>query len=390
MFTGKIFRVLSYVLVAMLAAALTLGGVALYLNAQPEPEVSKLDALEDLILNNFIGEADQTLMGDAAADAMVGALGDRWSYYIPASEYASYLEQQKNAYVGIGVTVAQQEDGALEVRQVTAGGSAEEAGIQYGDRIVGVNGESILELDIDTITGLIKGEENTTVEITVARGDQELTMTVTRRQIKTPVATAKMLDGKIGLVTIENFNSGCFDETKAAIEQLLSEGATKLIFDVRNNPGGYAHELVNVLDYLLPEGPLFRTVDYAGKEEVKNSDASFVPVPMAVLINGESYSAAEFLAAAMSEYGAAVTVGEQTCGKGYFQMTYQLPDGSAVGLSVGKYFTPNGVSLAGVGITPDVMVPVDEEVFAAIYANALEPEKDPQIQAAIEALKKVK
>ena len=97
MFTGKIFRVLSYVLVAMLAAALTLGGVALYLNAQPEPEVSKLDALEDLILNNFIGEADQTLMGDAAADAMVGALGDRWSYYIPASEYASYLEQQKNA-----------------------------------------------------------------------------------------------------------------------------------------------------------------------------------------------------------------------------------------------------------------------------------------------------
>ena len=390
MLSRKIFHALSYVLVVLLTAALTLGGVTMYLKAQPEPEVSKLDALESLILNNFIGEADQTLMGDAAADAMVGALGDRWSYYIPASEYAAYLEQQKNSYVGIGITVAQQEDGSLDVRQVAAGGPAEEAGILYGDRIVGVNGQSILEMDIDAITALIKGEENTTVDITVARGDQELTMTVTRRQIKTPVATAEMLDGKIGLVTIENFNTGCFQETKAAVDQLLADGATKLIFDVRNNPGGYAHELVDVLDYLLPEGPLFRTVDYAGNENVENSDASCVPVPMAVLINSESYSAAEFLAAAMSEYGAAVTVGEQTCGKGYFQMTYQLPDGSAVGLSVGKYFTPNGVSLAGVGITPDVMVPVDEEIFAAIYADALEPKDDPQIQAAVEALKKQK
>ena len=386
MFTGKIFRALSYVLVALLAVALTLGGVALYLNAQPEPEVSKLDALEDLILNNFIGEADQIAMGDAAADAMVGALGDRWSYYIPADEYASYVEQQKNAYVGIGVTITQLEDGSLEVQQVTAGGSAEEAGFLYGDRIVGVNGQSILEMDIDTITGLIKGEENTTVDITVIRDDQELTMTVTRRQIKTPVATAELLEGKIGLVTIENFNSGCFDETKAAIESLREQGAEKIIFDVRNNPGGYVHELVPTLDYLLPEGPLFRTVDYAGKEDVQNSDAAFLDMPMAVLVNGESYSAAEFFAAALMEYEAAVVVGEQTCGKGYFQSTYLLPDGSAVGLSIGKYFTPKGVSLAGVGITPDVMVPVDEEIFAAIYANALEPEEDPQIQAAVAAL----
>ena len=111
---------------------------------------------------------------------------------------------------------------------------------------------------------------------------------------------------------------------------------------------------------------------------------------MAVLVNGESYSAAEFFAAALMEYEAAVVVGEQTCGTGYFQTTYKLPDGSAVGLSIGKYFTPKGVSLAGVGITPDVMVPVDEETFNAIYAGALDPDEDPQIQAAIAALKKMK
>ena len=390
MIIKKLLRVFSYVLVALLAASLTLGGVALYLHSQPAPSTSKLDALETLIQDYFIGDVDKVAIEDAAADAMVNALGDRWSYYIPADQYAAYQEQKDNAYVGIGVTIAQLEDGSLDIRQVTVGGPAEEAGVQYGDRIVGVNGQSILEMDLETIKNMIKGEAETTVDLNLMRGDEELTLTVTRRQIKTPVATAKLLDGGIGLVTIANFNSGCFEETKAAVESLREQGAKKIIFDVRNNPGGYVHELVPTLDYLLPEGPLFRTLDYAGKENVQNSDAAFLDMPMAVLVNGESYSAAEFFAAALKEYDAAVVIGEQTCGKGYFQTTYKLPDGSAVGLSIGKYFTPKGVSLAGVGITPDVMVPVDEETFNAIYAGALDAAEDPQIQAAIAALKKMK
>lgn len=390
MIIKKLLRVFSYVLVALLAASLTLGGVAWYLRSQPAPSTSKLDALETLIQDYFIGDVDKVAIEDAAADAMVNALGDRWSYYIPADQYAAYQEQKDNAYVGIGVTIAQLEDGSLDIRQVTVGGPAEEAGVQYGDRIVGVNGQSILEMDLETIKNMIKGEAETTVDLNLMRGDEELTLTVTRRQIKTPVATAKLLDGGIGLVTIANFNSGCFNETKAAVESLREQGAKKIIFDVRNNPGGYVHELVPTLDYLLPEGPLFRTLDYAGKENVQNSDAAFLDMPMAVLVNGESYSAAEFFAAALKEYDAAVVIGEQTCGKGYFQTTYKLPDGSAVGLSIGKYFTPKGVSLAGVGITPDVMVPVDEETFNAIYAGALDAAEDPQIQAAIAALKKMK
>ena len=386
----KWFRPLSYVLVAMLTAALTLGGVFYALSRQPEPQVSKLDVLEQLILDNFIGEADKTVLEDAAANAMVGALGDRWSFYIPADEYAAYVDQMKNSYVGIGITITQLEDGSLEVLQVTVGGSAETAGILCGDRIVAVNGERILGMELDAIKDMIRGEVDTNVEITIVRSGVELNVTVTRKQIKTPVATAKLLEENIGLITIENFNTGCFAETKAAIESLREQGAKKLIFDVRNNPGGYVHELIPTLDYLLPEGTLFRTIDYSGKEEVKTSDASFLDMPMAVLVNGESYSAAEFFAAALSEYEAAVTVGQQTCGKGYFQTTYELPDGSAVGLSIGKYFTPKGVSLADVGITPDVMVPVEEDVFNAIYSGTLDPSEDPQIQAAIAALKKIK
>ena len=195
-----------------------------------------------------------------------------------------------------------------------------------------------------------------------------------------------MLTDKIGLVTIENFDERCAEESIAAIETLLKNGAEKLIFDVRNNPGGYASELVKLLDYLLPEGDLFRTVRYDGKEHVDTSDADCLELPMAVLVNTSSYSAAEFFAAALREYEAATVVGEQTVGKGYFQSTYQLSDGSAVALSIGKYFTPKGVSLAENGITPDVVVTVDEETAQGIYYGTLTPEEDPQIQAAIKAL----
>jgi carboxyl-terminal processing protease len=285
------------------------------------------------------------------------------------------------------VTISPREDGTgLDVLLVTAGGSAEEAGILAGDIIVGVNGQSIAGMNVDTVGNMIRGEAETTVDVTVSRGGQELTMTVIRRQIATPVAVATLLGNNIGLIRIENFNTNCAKETIAAIEELMGQGADKLIFDVRNNPGGYAHELVDVLDHLLPEGELFRTEDYTGKQAVEKSDADCLQLPMAVLVNGNSYSAAEFFAAALSEYEWAEVVGEKTTGKGYYQVTYQFSDGSAVGLSVGKYYTPKGISLAGVGITPDVLVPVDQETANAIYAQTLEPEKDPQIQAAVKKL----
>jgi carboxyl-terminal processing protease len=227
---------------------------------------------------------------------------------------------------------------------------------------------------------LIQGEENTTVSMTVRRENEEHTFTVTRRTIHTPVVEAQMLEGNIGLIAIANFNSNCATETIAAIEDLRTKGEEKLIFDVRNNPGGYANELVKVLDYLLPEGKLFTTVDYSGKEHTDMSDAACLEMPMAVLVNGNSYSAAEFFAAALAEYDAAVVVGEKTSGKGYFQSTFRLPDGSAVGLSIGKYYTPKGVSLEKVGITPDVPVTLDNGLIPE------DPMQDAQILAAIDAL----
>lgn len=373
------------VVAATLAVALTLGLTVG--NAPVVPGSSKLEQLENLLIQRFIGEADQTAMEDAAASAMVEALGDRWSYYIPASQYGDYEEQKENAYVGIGVTITAAGEGqGLEIQKVTPGGSAEEAGLLAGDLIVAVNGESILDKTTDEVKALVRGEAGTTVDIGVRRGEQERTFTVTRRQILTPVATGTLLEQNVGLVTIANFNEHCAEQSIAAIEDLMKQGADKLIFDVRFNPGGYARELVELLDYILPEGPIFRTEDYQGNQNVDNSDARCLELPMAVLVNGSSYSAAEFFAVALSEYEVAAVVGEQTCGKGYFQNVYTLKDGSAVGLSIGKYYTPKGRNLAEVGITPDVQVPVDEETAAAIYAGTLPPAEDPQILAAISAL----
>lgn len=379
---NKFLTLASYVLVAVLASV-----CSLYLFDNQTESIQKLGALESLIAERYIGEADLEKAADAAANAMVEALPDRWSYYISADEYQSYIEQMKNAYVGIGVTIElTQDEQGIRILKVTAGGPAEHAGICPGDIITHVEGTSVAELGMDGVRSAIRGEKGTSVNITVSRLDKTREITVTRESIQTQVAVGQMLQEGIGYIKIVNFDERCAQETKAAIAALQEQGAKALIFDVRYNPGGYKYELVDLLDYLLPEKVIFRSEDYAGKVSEDVSDAAYLDMPMAVLVNSESYSAAEFFAAALSEYDAAVIVGEQTSGKGYFQQTYTLPDGSAVALSVGKYYTPNGVSLEGVGITPDVVCPVDEDTAYKIYTEALLPEEDPQIQEAVKAL----
>lgn len=378
----KVLQIGSYILVAALASALTLAGMG------GTGETSKLSQLQSLIEERYIEGADPTVLKDAAADAMVAATGDRWSYYIPASEYETYQENMANAYVGVGITILSLEDvEGFRIMSVTPGGPAEEAGVQKDDVLIGVDGQDVRQSDTNQVRNLVRGEEGTDVVLTVLREEAELELTVQRRHMETPVATYTMLEDQVGLVTIENFDSRCSEETIAAIEALREQGAQKLIFDVRNNPGGFAEELVKVLDYLLPEGDLFRTERYDGYEDVDVSDENFLDMPMAVLVNGDSYSAAEFFAAALQEYEAAIVVGEHTSGKGHFQTTYQLSDGSAVALSIGRYYTPNGVCLEGVGIEPDVPVTVDEDTAMEVYFDSLPWEEDPQIQAALDALK---
>ena len=362
---------------------------AAVLSAREEdsPVQAKAAEVQEIIETYFIDDYDEDTLADGAASGMVDATGDEWSYYLSADEVAAYEESMANAYVGVGITITEDaEAGGMRVEEVAAGGPAEEAGIRVGDLLLAVEGEDVLTLGIDGTRNLVRGEEGTRVNMHFSRNGTEYDVSVERRSIETPVVTGELLDENIGYIKIANFDERSAAETIAFVKDLIGQGAEALLFDVRFNPGGYADELVKVLDYLLPEGDLFRSVDYAGRDEVDTSDASCVELPMAVLVNEDSYSAAEFFATALQEYEWATIVGSQTYGKGNFQTAFYLSDGSMVNLSIGKYYTPGGKSLSERGVTPDVVVDLDDEQYALLYYNALEQADDPQFQAAIDTL----
>lgn len=355
-----------------------------------EDYTQKIEEILALLDQYYVDDYSADKLGDYLAEAVIDSTGDRWSYYISAEDYEAYQEGNANAYVGIGVTIqlTNEDDPGFTIVSVTHNSPAEGAGLQIDDMIVAVEGENAVEMGMTEAQHRVRGEEGTDITITILRDGKEFDVTITRQVIEVEVVVYELLDGNVGYIKINNFDTHASRDAIAAIGELTEQGADRLVFDVRFNPGGMKHELVALLDYLLPEGPLFRSVDYKGKEEVDYSDADCLDIPMAVLINDDSYSAAEFFAAALQEYEAAVIVGTKTCGKANYQQTFRLSDGSAIAISTGHYQTPNGVTLADVGVTPDVIVEVDDETYLNLYYEKIAYEDDEQLQAAIAALGK--
>lgn len=353
---------------------------------------AKYAEIMSLVNNYFIGEdVDETAINDSMAAGVIAGLGDRWSYYISAADYQSYVDNISNSYVGVGITITGYYDDrgdmvGYEVTEVTPGGPAEEAGVLAGDILISASGVNVADITLEETKNLVKGAEGTTVNLVFLRGDATVPLTIERRSFTLTPAVGTMLSGNVGYIIIDNFDSGCSNAVIGLVEELQAQGATSLLFDVRNNPGGLKTELTALLDYLLPEGTIFHTIDYSGYEELITSDAACVDLPMAVLVNADSYSAAEYFACALQEYDAGKVVGVQTCGKGYYQVGLNLSDGSCVNLSVGKYYTPSGESLIDKGVTPDQVVELDDDLTLLLLQNKLEPENDPQVQAALSYL----
>lgn len=323
-----------------------------------------------LINTTFVGEYDEVETADAALEAMVESLGDRWSYYADAEYYEYLLEKRTNSYVGIGVTVTYEADG-LHIQSVTEGGPAEQAGLLAGEIITEADGHELTGDLAAAAADYIQGEEGTAVLLTVLNGEGvSRQVQVIRRRIATSPVTAKMLDGQIGYIALSNFYQESGDRVIAEAESLIEQGAQGLIFDMRDNPGGYLAEMIEILDYLLPEGPIFQSGNRRGPNYTAQSDENCVDLPMAVLVNENSYSAAELFAAQLRESADVPIVGQPTFGKGYFQMTFPLPGGRGLNLSTNTYYTGGGVSLIGVGITPDKVVDLtdgaDSQLAAAL------------------------
>ena len=383
----KRFSGWSLLVTALLSLLLTLALAFGALWALIGPEGLSMAEAMVLINARFVGDHDIGKAADAAMDGLITGLGDRWSYYVDAKGYENLKNSKDNAYVGIGVTVSYPEgEEGLYVEAVAENGPAAAAGLRPGDTILAVGEVRLAGEDRNWGTELIQGEAGTQVELLLrGGGGEERRVSVTRGRVEEhPVSYALLADGT-GLITIQNFNSRCADEAIAAVDDLREQGAELLVFDVRNNGGGFLDELTRLLDYLLPEGPIFRSQTKAGRETVVSSDAGCVEMPMAVLVNENTYSAAEFFAAELQEWDWGEVVGVQTFGKGFSQQTFPLLNGGAVNLSTAKYFTGQGNCLIGVGLTPDRVVELDEEQAAKLRARILDPAEDPQLQAAIAA-----
>ena len=388
---------ISVIIMLVLAIVLTYGITMIvfkYKLAKGDGEYSAADKLSEaatVIERYYIGEYDSNEMTDAAIDAMIKSLNDHWSYYMTAQELEAYTKESNNEYSGLGIIIEHIEGTGIKIISVYTKSPAGEAGV-LTDSIITTVGEtdisqSSLEDAMLLIDEAMKAGE---VRLTVTQPDGSTkSFTLIPGLVETDPVSFEMLPGHIGLITISNFEAKCAEQAKSASDRLMAQGAEGLIFDLRNNPGGQLDELLPLLDYLLPEGKIFIRKNIDGTVEEDTSDAKCIKLPMAVLVNEESYSAAEFFAAALKDYDWAIIAGAKTTGKGYAQITIKLTDGSAIHISSMEYYTPKGESLAGVGLTPDIEVEMAYEDWLKLYGGTLKHEDDKQLQAAVNALKDV-
>lgn len=352
-----------------------------------ETRYSKLKTVADIVEKHFVADYQESDAIEGALAGYVDGLGDYWSAYYTAQQTAAIEEDEANTYVGIGVTYSVEEATKYQITGVTAGGPADLAGILPGDVLVSADGIQVASLQsTDELAAIVKGEAGTVVTIVIKRGEEELTFSIARDTVRTYSVTSKLLGNGAGYIAIADFDSGVDEEVAEHLQSLLDQGAKGLVFDVRNNPGGYLKMMCNILDTLLPEGIVITTVDKAGGETPYTSDAEYLDMPLVVVTNEYSISAAEFFAAALQEYDMATVVGQKTSGKGYSQQTFKLADGSSVHISTTRYYTPKGNSLAETGVTPDRLVEMPVEDTYALASGKLDQADDEQLQAAIQVL----
>lgn len=345
----------------------------------------KLELIESLIDENFYFDDEDQAKQDGLIKGYMESLDDPYSVYYTKDEYAQFMESTEGEYVGVGVQVSQ----AVETKIITVvkvfEGPALEAGIEEEDVITKVNGEDISEQDIDAVVDKIKGEEGTEVTITVYRASdaKEHDYTMPRRKVENPTVSYKMLDDNIGYIEVTSFYEVTGQQYRAAVEELQKQGMEGLIVDLRGNGGGLLDIAVDMLDYMLPEGKIVYTEDKTGKitSQFNSSNDEQFTKPLAVLVNGYSASASEIFAGAIKDYGIGTLVGTNTFGKGIVQRLFPLNDGTAIKLTIAKYFTPNGNDIHKVGIKPDIEVELDSKAYSESKG-----EKDNQLQAAIDCV----
>ncbi len=351
---------------------------------------SKLEYINELTSQYFLKEIPLEKLEDVLPAAYIAALGDKYTYYMTKEEYESFNSNLNADMQGIGINIVyNSEVGALDVVSVVSGSPAMEKGVEAGDLIHIVEGKKVSEIGYYEALNVMLGKAGSVANFSVLRKNgetyEEISFSITRGFIVEETVSGKLLNENTGIIRIEEFNKKTPTQFKTIFDDLVKQGASRFVFDVRYNPGGDLDSIVEILDMLLPKGPIIKIIDRYGKEEVIESDENCIDYPFAVLTNGSTASAAELFTSALKDYKKAIIVGEKTYGKGTMQTIVPLPDGSAVCMTTQTYCPPYSESYDGVGISPDIEVFIDE-AYSNVSVLKLTFEQDTQLKTAVEKL----
>ena len=339
----------------------------------------KAAVIASMLEQNFIGDFDNTDLADQMYSGMADAMGDPYTRYFTKNEMSDFLNDANGTMCGIGIVISSDKDtGLCIVSEVIENSPAEKAGLKAGDTIIKVDDKDVVGMSVVEISELTKGKKDTSVKISVDRhGEGEKLFDIKRSTINMQYVKSSK-DGDIGYIKITEFAKVTADQFIKALSGLMKQNIKGLVIDLRDNPGGMIDIVTEIADTLLPEGTITYTVDKNGNRVDFKSKDGCIDIPIAILVNGGSASASELLAGAIQDNGRGTIIGTQTYGKGIVQGLYSLSDGSGLKITIQKYFTPNGVCIQGIGITPDYEIETEDKTKSA---------DDKQYNKAVELLK---
>ena len=348
----------------------------------------KLEYIQKLLEKNYVGELDHGQLEEGIYKGFVASIGDPYTNYFTKEEFAQFKEKTSGTYAGIGVMMqVDQADKLITAVQVFENSPAEKAGLLPKDRIIKAEGVELSAENFDEAPKIIKGPAGTIVHVTIFRPSENKTieLEIVRESVVYPTVYHRMVEDDIGYIQIKEFDEVTYKQFMVALEALKTENPKGIIIDVRNNLGGLLNIVAQITDELLPEGMIVYTKDKQGNIQKLESNPGQLEIPITLLINENSASASEILAGALKDRNRAKLVGTTTYGKGVVQTILPIPDGSGIKVTISKYYTPNDISIDGIGIAPDYEVELPLELM---LKPKLEDKEDPQLQKAIEVIKK--
>lgn len=342
-----------------------------------------LREVRDLISDNYYKSFDRKILKYNSVEAMVEGLGDPYSEYFSPEEYKAFQDDTSGTYAGIGMqmTIEQFGDGLYPVVTMTFEDSpARKAGILPGDRILAVNGEDMIDKDLDYVGGLVRGKAGTKVSLTIGReGLEPFVVHLTREIIKIEMVASVMLEDNLGYINVSQFSEDSADLVRKAVKSLKNQGAKGIIIDLRYNPGGFVSAGLDMVEIFVPNGKPI--IHYRNREvtETEYSDGFPIKIPLVVLVNGDSASASELFSAAIKDYGAGTLVGTNTYGKGTMQAVVELKNApnAALKLTIAEFLSPKGKQINGKGVAPDVYVEGDEQQLETAKSVLLKKIRQP-------------